>query len=206
MKIGSHNSMTYAEPAHPFFKLFKWAYRCQKLTILEQLQANIRVFDLRVRQNKVGKWVFAHGMVEFKVNPYEVLTLLNTYSCKVRLLWEIDEFHESAPFIEFCKKIQREFPKITFFEGRSKYDWVCVYNFNPDNEGNPSIETGQFVGSMMSWWGKFIPIVWHFFNKEKTRELANNSTKPIVLLDFIEKGEIKTIKNKKNGRRKNRNS
>lgn len=203
MKIGSHNSMTYAEPVHGYFKLFRWAYRCQKLDIIHQLKANVRTFDIRVRQNKTGLWVFAHGVVEFKPDVFEILDILNTYECRVRLIWEIDEFHESKPFIDFCKKIEEMYPNIAFFEGRSKYDWVCVYNFNLNKDGNPSLDTDQFVGSMMSWWGKFMPIVWHYFNKEKSRNLAKTSNKSVVLLDFIEEGEIEVKSNKKWKKKKN---
>lgn len=65
--IGSHNTMTYLKPKYWIFRLFTSFWRCQKLTIDEQLDSNVKFFDLRVIWNKKKySWEFAHGLVNLK--------------------------------------------------------------------------------------------------------------------------------------------
>ena len=51
MKIGSHNSITYATPRKWWMKLFAWAARCQEIPIEEQFKMGIRLFDFRYKIN-----------------------------------------------------------------------------------------------------------------------------------------------------------
>lgn len=199
-KIGAHNTMTYLEPTKWWGKLVKWFYRCQKLSLIEQLKGGLRVFDLRTRQNKEGNWIFAHGLVEFKgLNLFEALLILNTYKCKVRLIWEVNRdtnAQEIKAFWELCEYIRKKYPNITFFEGRRKWDWRMIYNFfredgNPDGQPEGSLTTDQFVGSMESAFiGQVCPELWTWLNRKKTRKMAEESTAEIVLLDFIKDGEF----------------
>lgn len=76
--IGSHNSMSYLPVRQWYLKPFCWMARCQSKTLSEQYRYyEVRLFDLRVRFDKNGDLVFAHGPIEFKEDPRDYLDELN---------------------------------------------------------------------------------------------------------------------------------
>ncbi len=57
--LGSHNSMTYL-PLTGWSRILRPWVRCQSLTLMEQYNAGVRYFDIRIRLVN-GKWRFCHN-------------------------------------------------------------------------------------------------------------------------------------------------
>lgn len=196
-KIGTHNSMTYLKPASIWGWLGRFIVKCQSLTIQEQLDAGVRIFDLRIRKNDNHEWVFAHGMVEFKgEHPIDVLVLINSYEgCKVRLMWQTedeDDPWEAEEFVSFCKAAEENFTNIKFFGGTSIATWKNWYNFHPYGEGEKyewwEYTTDQFVSSIQSV--GFWPWLYTALKRKSLRKKAMESDKDVVLIDFVKKDEF----------------
>ena len=66
--IGTHDSITAHPPRKWWMKLGKWIAVTQDKTIWQQYANGIRCFDLRVRLDKNGKWIMAHGLYEVKLD------------------------------------------------------------------------------------------------------------------------------------------
>lgn len=193
--LGSHNSLTYMPPKKWYMNLFKIFYKCQNITLEEQLKLGIRCFDIRVKLDKNWNWRFAHGLVIFDCNYiYSVFDTLNKYKCSVRLILEDKpgkSYHE-LEFIKLCRKLENQYKCISFFEGRRKKDWKKLYTFNYENIYQT---TDQFVGSMQSKFiGKISPKLWDLFNHTKSRKLAKESKADVILLDFLNNEDNEIIK------------
>lgn len=186
---GSHNTMTYLDPDNKIINLFKWIYKCQSKTIIEQYGEGCRCFDLRVKR-KNNRWVFAHGLYETSrhtweevLNKFNALAVLNNTKIYIRIILETSKYNKESEdeFIKFCKNVKERYsPSLIFFGGRRKYDWKELYDFG----FHPLVE--QFVGSMKSWYGKIWPWLYSFLNKKRDLEkvsLYNNDT--ICLFDFV---------------------
>lgn len=64
--IGSHNSLTYLPVKQWYLKPFGWMARCQSKTLNEQFYIyGVRLFDFRVRFDKDGGIIHAHGPFKF---------------------------------------------------------------------------------------------------------------------------------------------
>ena len=189
MKIGSHDTMTYAKPIAWFLRPFHFVARCQSKTIYEQYEKyGCRLFDLRVRYNiKEHKWEFAHGCMIFKTEPVEdILSWLNTKGDSiVRIVLEYNRPNKnineiSKLFVDFCAKIVDEYPNIQFFEFTRKYDWNKLFTYH----GEPKPDYYQAISSMT---GKVIDdwFPWLYawcFNKNI---IEQGSCHEYVLMDFI---------------------
>lgn len=199
-KIGTHNSMTYLKPAKWWGWFGRFIVKCQSLTIQEQLDAGVRIFDLRIRMNSDHKWVFAHGLIEFKgPDIYDVLTTINSYlNTKVRLMWQTedeDDPLEGDEFVKLCQTCKETFKNIIFFGGTSIATWKNWYNFHPYGDDNLEkydcweFTTDQFVSSIqcIGFW----PWLYTTLNRKSLRKKAIESDKDVVLLDFVKKDEFK---------------
>ena len=182
MILGSHNSISYSFPQWymcPFF----WIAKCQSLPIGKQVQRGTVVFDFRIRFDNAGKPYFCHGLMQYKgENVNDVLTELNSElaqkGAKVRLVLETkraDKRQEDL-FVEFCRKCEKNFDSLEFFEGTRKFDWKIVYAFKN------SYRLEQMVGSMqgLSWW----PWIYARLYNKKNMDMAAGRD-DIFMFDFI---------------------
>lgn len=186
MKLGTHNSMSYLKPKKWWLYPFRFIARCQSKTIAEQYEAGARMFDIRISYDKYGIPEFRHGAMAFKGDVEEVFRYLNSRKSRVyvRLLLEIYNKHSNiiheGYFLGDCKVWSDEYPNITFFCGRRKFDWKVVYNFKYKE---PDIV--QYVSSMQ---GTKIDDLWPWLyaklHNKKHRQECNK--KKWALFDFIE--------------------
>jgi hypothetical protein len=82
--LGTHNSGTFSKLVwwqRPFGFLLNLFSRCQTLSIKEQLEKNVRVFNLQVAFYK-GEWVFSHGLCIYKEKLFDALEVMREYSEK----------------------------------------------------------------------------------------------------------------------------
>ena len=82
--LGTHNSGTSSSLVwwqRPFGCILNLFSRCQTLSIKEQLENNVRVFNLQVAFYK-GEWVFSHGLCIYKEKLFDALEVIREYSEK----------------------------------------------------------------------------------------------------------------------------
>ena len=66
MILGSHNSWSYLPPRRWWMRPIAFMAKCQRVDIRTQYERyGVRCFDLRVRFNKYGLGIVAHGIVEY---------------------------------------------------------------------------------------------------------------------------------------------
>lgn len=132
-KLGTHNSLAYGEYKHSGFDNIKGKYsRCQTLTVQEQYEKGVRMFDVRVRRDDdTGKPMAAHGMIGFETDVEECLSFLNSKpNIFIRLMLENQNFiiedkrtkHFSWFKNEYVPHLLRDYPNLKFVRGRAKYD------------------------------------------------------------------------------------
>lgn len=124
--IGTHNTMSYLPPLKWYHFFFRFIYRCQKLSLTDQMNHNVnifgdrkvQVFDIRVRFDEDKNPYFAHGIVGLKSDIgdiYEVLSAIDSYAekkgifCYVRLvLEEISNMKGVMGWLAFGRKRKDE--------------------------------------------------------------------------------------------------
>lgn len=57
--------------------LINWAAKCQNKTLVQQFHDGVNYFDIRVRFDKCGNPVIAHGLVEYKGKLEQYMELLD---------------------------------------------------------------------------------------------------------------------------------
>lgn len=188
MKIGSHNSMTFARPR----RWWGWAMvpfaRCQRKNLKQQFYSGCRCFDLRLRFDKrTGSPYFCHGLFEVDAAVWGSLVRLNTLArlnrttVYVRLVLEDrrKQPHNEQWFRAFCKEVETAYAHLVFFQGNRKGDWKQVYEFGCKPE------LSQYVGSMMPdarWYEKVLPFAYAL---RCNRRNGENPTGDIAIYDFI---------------------
>ena len=82
--LGTHNSGTSSKLVwwqRPFGWLLHLTSRCQTLSIEEQLQCNVRLFNLQITMYK-GEWVFSHGLCIYKDRVNDAIDSMLKYATK----------------------------------------------------------------------------------------------------------------------------
>ena len=155
--IITHDSLTFDSPSNLLLNLISCFWRCQKLSIDEQYQLGVRVFDIRVSR-KDDMWVGAHGIYKCKHISFKTLSELcksfkiefpNSY---IRIYLEdkiknneelkklfLDEAEEAYNKYEsMIWEIGTHFPWITYYKNpnlpfKELKEYYChLFNWNPD--------------------------------------------------------------------------
>lgn len=186
--LGTHNTMTYLRPAHWYGWLMIPFARCQRKPLFEQWKRGARCFDLRVRFDRRGKAVFAHGLYEcsHREDPHETIRRLAALAREsgetayVRLVLEDPkrQAHNEYYFRMFCRFVNL-FPQLLPFQGNRKGDWAQIVEF----PFKPELQ--QYVGSMMDdarWWEKIMPFTYALRCNRRNRQ---NPPGCIAIYDFL---------------------
>lgn len=189
MKLGSHNSVSYANPKQWYLYPFKFMARCQSKTISEQYyDYGVRMFDLRIKCKKNGDKVFAHGLMEYNLDIDEVLNFLNNVpeQVDVRLIQENKTGEFEDTFIIFCQNIRKKYPNIKFFGGLNKGSWKPIYKFKYkgptylDKYSSVNNETSNYTGTIWDDWFPFL-YAW----KNNRENIENGTDRDYLLIDFV---------------------
>lgn len=187
MEVGTHNSMTYLKPKRWYLYPFRFIAKCQSLTIQEQYNLGIRLFDIRISYDKDNNPEFRHGSMAFKGDVYKTLEWLNSQGCPIKIRILLEEKKESTLretlFIKDINKFKSIFLNLTFYEGRRKFDWKQIIEL-------PTLDIIQLVSSMDN---NIINDIWPWLyaklhNKKHIKQYSDYykyNTKPI-LLDFVD--------------------
>ena len=192
MILGSHNSWSYLPPRRWWMRPIAFMAKCQRVDIRTQYERyGVRCFDLRVRFNKYGLGIVAHGCVEYCFTAskiYEDLAWLNAQGdCYVRVVHEVRSAKQYKNrrrdlFYYFCERLEDEYKNIRFWCGRDLYCWGYDYLFpgydDPTcEERYASVCPPKLIDD---WWP------WLFARRKNRDILAVGTKKDILLIDFVD--------------------
>lgn len=193
MILGSHNSLSYLPLKHWWqFYTIPWA-RCQTLTLEEQYNKGVRVFDIRLRFDKNGNVLFCHNTTIFKYTMDEFIHTLEKFKDVVYIRFVLDmrdnttesvrEFRRSK-FINVIKNFEEKVPS------RIKVNNAHMFNPWEDNYYNSRyIRVFGRYASYSDTFFKYLPTKWFakIFNRN-IKELVkfNKSNKQGYIIDYIE--------------------
>ena len=195
MTKASHNTFSYAEPLQWWLRPFAFVARCQNRTLTEQVEAGIRIFDLRIRQDKNGEWVIAHNAfiytrgldtIKRKLSWLDGKARDGGYIVYVRVLHEVRNSRQerqssSVAFNSLCDWMQHEYRHIMFFGGQRTMDWRQDYVF-PTAGDIDYIERHASVRwpKWLHWWPWLYA---HLHNEEIEKEYQDKPD--VVFIDFV---------------------
>ena len=180
--------MSYLPPKQWWLRPFRFVAQCQKLSIVEQYNKGIRLFDIRVKFDKKTKcWDFAHGAMRFKgETPESVFGYLNSFNepIYIRLILEYNRVSSCPDFI--CKQFAydaekwiAQYPNLKFFEFTRKADWKRLL---PNPAWAPSMY--QAISST-TWkiWDDWWP--WFYAHRHNKDNIIQGTDKDYLMIDFI---------------------
>ena len=178
-------------PRKWWMKPMAFMAKCQRADIRTQYEKyGVRCFDLRVRFNRYGLGVVAHGIVEYCFTAskvYEDLAWLNEKGdCYVRVIHEVRTVKQYKNrdlnlFRNFCRRLEEDYKGIRFWCGRNLFCWGYDYHFkglDPTcEEKYASVCPPKLVDD---WWP------WLFARRKNASILAAGTRKDILLIDFVD--------------------
>lgn len=165
--------------------------KCQRADIRTQYEKyGVRCFDLRVRFDKYGLGIVAHGIVEYCFTApkvYEDLAWLDGKGdVYVRVIHEVRTAKQYKnrhldTFRCFCQDIEDTYKGIRFWCGRNLLCWGYDYHFKglepTCGEKYASVCPPRKVDD---WWP------WLFAWRKNRDILAAGTKKDILLIDFVD--------------------
>lgn len=188
MVLGSHNSWSYLPVRKWWMRPIAFMARCQSVDIREQYELGVRCFDLRIRFDNDWNILFAHGIVEYDVDPDSVhkdlMWIDNKGDCMVRVLHEArtEKQYSSCNisiFQDVCRGLQRKFANTKFWCGRNLYNWHEDYDFGfypTYEEKYASVCSPKLIDD---WWP------WLFAKFHNKKIYAQGTNKEILLIDYV---------------------
>jgi len=189
--LGSHNSFSYLTPTKWWMKLLSPWSKCQNKTIVEQYNAGVRYFDVRVAFNKDGSMRLVHNWVEYPSSElFEALkTLNNKPDVYLRILLDMRKKPKGAEntadvlkwFYNFIDHVLKN-TTITIDKAIVFWNWKHII----DN----GIDVTEYHASVSAKWYEYIG------GLECWAELHNNialtsksdvvqSNKDVLLIDYV---------------------
>ena len=189
MVLGSHNSWSFLNGKKWWMNLFHFVAQCQEHDIKTQYEEyGVRCFDLRVKYDKDGNTIFAHGkyVYDYTIEDMssDLMYLDGKKDCFVRVIHEArtkKEYTEDnvVRFKAFCNALEETLPNIKFWNGNNLYNGKNDYAF----KNRPScLELYSSVRSpkLIDDW---IPRLYAFLHNKKN--IRNGTDRDIMLVDFV---------------------
>ena len=172
MKLASHNSLSYYPPQWWVIP-FNWMAKCQSLTIEQQYEKGVRLFDIRIKivDDKVCS---GHGVATYKVDFDAIFDFLNKEGiCTVRIILESGN---DDIFRRYVGYLMKAYQNIEYAGGQRKRDWKKMVNL-------PEPDLNHLYWKHDRWWKIPFPY-WYAkkHNKENQRYLNDVSWS---IFDFI---------------------
>ena len=192
MILGSHNSWSYLPPRRWWMRPIAFMAKCQRVDIRTQYeQYGVRCFDLRVRFNKYGLGIVAHGIVEYCFTAskiYEDLAWLEKKGdAYVRVIHEVRTVKQYKNrqrnlFRNFCERLEDEYKNIRFWCGRELFCWGYDYHFPGYDEPTCEERYASVCPPKLvdDWWP------WLFARRKNRDILAAGTKSDILLMDFVD--------------------
>ena len=192
--LGTHNSGTSSKLVwwqRPFGCILNLFSRCQTLSIKEQLENNVRVFNLQVAFYK-GEWVFSHGLCIYKENLFDALEVIREYSEKN----DCDIYYQLYLDKNFLiRQNETEF-QILIDLLKSYLKQSKVHMIKYEIEGGKSVTLQKIDLEERYWslgwaklnkkkWFNFLPLLKRHA-KKYNRKYIENCKHEYLMLDYIE--------------------
>jgi len=176
--------------------------RCQRVDYREQfVKYGVRLFDLRVWFDNALNLQVCHGQMVFDATSSyqrEFLEYLNSKNgCYVRVILEEDTIRKTdrmldkkeCAFMEFCKKIEEEYPFIHFFGGNRKCDWKVLYDFGTkepmlDDKYSSTTSLFRSKNRWLSVLDDLFP--WLYARLHNRENIAIGTEKDWLFIDFVD--------------------
>lgn len=188
MILGSHNSWSYLPVKHWWIRPFSFIYKCQEVDIKTQYNmCNTRCFDLRIRFNKKGDLILAHGLAEFSITEEELWKQLewidSRTDCYIRVIHEVrckrQYTDTSKAFFQiFCKELETRLTHTILWSGENLYNLEVDYNF-----GN-HLDCLELYSSVLKPWYD-TPKSYSKNNNFANISLLKGSRYDILLIDYV---------------------
>lgn len=190
MKIGSHNSWSYATPKQWWAKLIKFTAKCQRVDIKTQYYCyNARMFDFRIRFDNDGIIQIVHSNVIYNISPgtyYDVLLFLNKQKdVTIRVVLDIRHKkdynnRQIDRFVYECNWLENTFKDIKFTCGECIFNKAVLYNFNnieSCEEKYASVCTPKLIDD---WYPKW------YAKRKNHINIQNGTDKEFLMIDFVD--------------------
>lgn len=193
--FGTHNSGTSSKLVW-WQRLFSWLIhltsRCQTLSIEEQLENNVRLFNLQVTYYK-GQWVFSHGMAIYKDKLLDAIDLMKKYAtqdCPVYYQLFLDKNFFLGQNVDEFEKIVGHLlatsnnvkMRYAYIEGTEKY----LYRNTKDVVNcSEKYWTMGWAKTNAKSWIDYIPLPKRHA-KKYNKEYVEQNKSDYLMLDFIE--------------------
>ena len=190
MRLATHNSATGEHPLYLIGWLGLPFARCQAKTLAQQIEAGVRLFDIRVRWH-CDNLQCAHGLLYFDKTLYQALHEINrarnmaderNEPCYVMVTYEgtmEDEDHDD--FVEEVKSIFAYFPSLILTQVAVKLPtWYVLYS-------KPRVwKQSAFVCDYpkLTRWKALLPIPWLWKRWQKYTP-ANRLFGKFSMRDFV---------------------
>lgn len=190
--VGSNDSRSYLPSSGMLSKLWHSLFsRTQSKNIFEQLETyingiKISCFDLVISFNqKTLKWEFSNKRFRYKSDYtlFDILDLLQKENVYIRLnLGKVSYIEDNEGFIQLCKYLEKNYPKIRFFGGYRIKDGKQLYKFDSDIVDS---DIHLWIASSMKdskWYEKVLP---KLYSRRKNKENYLKVKPGINLFDFV---------------------
>ena len=112
--IATHNTLTYNNATNPLVQMCGRWWRCQNLSVEEQIKAGAGYLDIRVRYTITGKVLIAHGIATMKGLKFrtieELCRWLDKFGAMYRILLERGGEFDRGYFIADIKEAAAKHP------------------------------------------------------------------------------------------------
>lgn len=114
--IGSRASLCCHKVTKWWMKLLRPLYKCQKLTLDEQLKAGVRLFDFTLKLTKGDKIMcFCQGLLEFEDSVRKTFYKLNKYKGVYARVQFVVENELDLPLIrEYARLLEKTYKRVNF--------------------------------------------------------------------------------------------
>lgn len=191
--IGSHNSLSYLPPRNLWGKITKLWGKCQDKTLVEQYNAGVRYFDIRLNlyRNCIGEfeWHFVHNKVDYGLVDCSLWKYLGGINASVRVIYDQrikpeDAENKTNRFLTYLYIIKDKY-NVNIDSAITFWDWKEHYK--------PTIEVKEYHASVSTKWYQYILGTKWFSKHYNRRNIAINAYNAVhdykvLLLDYIEYG------------------
>lgn len=137
--IGSRASLCCHKVTKWWMKLLRPLYKCQKLTLDEQLKAGVRLFDFTLKLTKGDKIMcFCQGLLEFEDSVKKTFYKLNKYKGVYARVQFVVENELDLPLIkEYAKLLETTYKRVNFLGCYDVHgNFIYDYGYSPIVEVN----------------------------------------------------------------------
>lgn len=195
--LGTHNSGTSSKLVwwqRPFGFILHTSARCQTLSIEEQLQQNVRLFNLQITRYK-NEWVFSHGLCIYTDKFYDAINTMVKYAsedCPIYFQLFLDKnFLLGQNKVEFKKLVDDLVDELKGTNVYLRYAYIEGTEDYLYSNSTPTLNISEHYWTL-SWsknnsksWLDKLPLPKRHAKKYNKQYIENNKA-DYLMLDFIE--------------------